>query len=809
MNWVLPNPTRILRRYAWAAVLSAGALLLRFAFDPVLGDRLPYWTFWVGAAIAVWRLGVGPAIFVTLAGFIAGDYFFVFPRHTIGFDSSIDIILVLVYVIVCAIICSLGGLMRVANRRSKIEAVEALTQKERVEQEAAERRHSEAVLRGILETAPVGIWVLDREGQILSSNAAGARIWGLPRAAGVREVRNYKGWWPDTGKPIQPREWAAARAILNGVNTFDEEVEIETFDGVRKCILISSVPLRDESGTITGAVAAIIDITQRKHWESEVAQEKQRIDLLHEAAAQLLSPMRTNEEIADLYRRVGDLFQADVYLEYATTDQTTVNRQLVISGGIPADAEDRLKYMQFAEAFCHTIPERREPVFANNIQQSSDPSLEVIKALGVRTYSVHPLLVGDRLLGTLAFASRHRDAFAADDKEFFQTLAHYVAIARDRSRLRRSLEAYTHDLEHSVQERTVRLEESSERLRVIVDTAIDGIIAIDENGIIEMVNPAAEKMFGYSAQELLGRNVSMLMPEPDKSRHDSYLELYRRTGRRKIVGISREVGGQCKDGTVFPLYLGVSESRVAGRRFFTGILRDITEEKRAQRRVRQARDELEQLSYSIVHDLRAPLRAMRSFSQILKDEHGPALDQEANDYLRRIIESAERMDQLVTDAFNYTTALREELPLAVVRPDQLVMSIIESYPQFHPERAQITVAAELPAVMANRAGLTQCFSNLLNNAVKFTPPDRKPVVRVRAEKRESVVRLWVEDEGVGIPLEHHHRIFEMFQKLHSDLPGTGIGLALVRKVVEKMHGKVGVESEPGRGARFWIELEAA
>ncbi|MGZ5543435.1 MAG: PAS domain-containing sensor histidine kinase, partial [Limisphaerales bacterium] len=739
----------------------------------------------------------------------ACDYFFIFPRHTIAFDTSFDVVLVLVYVLVCAIICSLGGLMRMANRRSAGEAMEAVKQKERVEREAAERRHSQAVLQGILDTVPVGIWVLDREGKVVSSNAAGARIWGLPRPTGSLDVGSYKGWWPDTDKQIQPYEWPPARAIFNGESTFDQEVEIESFDGVRKCILISSVPLRDETGTVTGAVAVNIDISLRKHSESELAREKQRIALLHEVAAQLLSPMGRDEEIAQLYRRAGDFFQADVFLEYATTDPTTANRQLIISGGIPGDTELRFKNLQFAEAFCHTIPERREPVFANNVQQSNDPSLEVIKALGVRTYSVHPLLVGDRLLGTLAFASRHRDEFDANDREFFETLAHYVAIARDRNRLRRSLETYAHDLERAVQERTARLEESSERLRVIVETVVDGIISIDEFGIIDTVNPAAEKMFGYAAQELRGHNVSMLMPEPDRSRHDFYLEQYRRTGRRNIIGISREVSGQRKDGTVFPVYLGVSESRVAGRRFFTGILRDMSEEKQAQRRVRQARDELEQLSYSIVHDLRAPLRAMRSFSQILKDEHGRALNQEANDFLRRIIESAERMDQLVTDAFNYTTALRQELPLSVVHPDRLLMSIIESYPQFHPERAQINVAPDLPAVMANRAGLTQCFSNLLTNAVKFTPADRKPIIRVWAEKHDDIVRLWVSDEGVGIAPQHHQRIFQMFQKLQTDSPGTGIGLALVRKVVEKMHGKVGVESEPGRGARFWIELHAA
>jgi two-component system sensor kinase FixL len=808
MNWALPKAKNAANRYAQAAALCVGALILRFAFNPILGNQLPFWTFWIAAAVAVWRLGLGPAIFVSILGLVLGDYFFINPKYTSILNPPLDMALILIYLVVSAIVCTLGGLMRVACRQCQTETQAALRQKERVEQEVSERQHREAVLRGIFEIAPVGIWILDKEGYVVGSNAAGAKIWDVPRDRS-QNVCDRKGWWTNSGKMIQPHEWPYARAVLHGESSFDEEVEIETFDGERKCILISSVPLRDDSGKVTGAVAVNIDITQRKEAEKELSHQKLRIGLLHEAAAQLLSPVRSDEDIATLYRRVGAFFDADIFLEYATTDQTSATRELVVSGGIPADAEARLKHLQFAQAFCSTIPERREPVHADFVHQSQEPCLELIKGLGVHTYSVHPLLVGDRLLGTLAFASRHRDSFGREDMEFFQTLAHYVGIARDRERLTRSLQTYAHDLEAAVQERTARLEESSERLRVTVETAIDGIIAIDEYGKIEMANPAAERMFGYSRQEMLKNNVSMLMPEPDHRRHNIYLETYRLTGKRTILGTGREVVGRRKDGSVFPLHLGVSESRIGKRRFFTGFLRDITEQKRAERRIRRARDELEQLSYSIIHDMRAPLRAMHSFSQILQEENAHFLDAQANDYLRRIIESAERMDQLITDAFNYTTVLREEMPISPVRPERLLNSIVESYPQFRPERANIELAPEFPPVMANRAGLTQCFSNLLTNAVKFAQPGRKPVIRVWGERRQDMVRLCVQDEGVGIASQHQNRIFHMFQKLDTESTGTGIGLALVRKVVEKMHGTIGVESEPGRGARFWIDLPPA
>ena len=238
--------------------------------------------------------------------------------------------------------------------------------------------------------------------------------------------------------------------------------------------------------------------------------------------------------------------------------------------------------------------------------------------------------------------------------------------------------------------------------------------------------------------------------------------------------------------------------------------------------------DLEDFSHSITHDLRAPLRAIRSFAQMLGEEchacsHGPA-----QEHIRRITNAAARMDKLIQDMLQYSRLARSELRLTRVDVDFLLRGILESYPALQGPRVEIQIQGPLPQVMANEAALTQCFSNLLENAVKFVAPDTRPLVRVWAEPSPEPglaaapagadpgtpaarprVRFWVVDNGVGIPKEAQDRIFKMFQRLNKSYEGTGVGLTVVRKAVEKMGGKVGLESEPGQGSRFWIDLPAA
>jgi signal transduction histidine kinase len=164
------------------------------------------------------------------------------------------------------------------------------------------------------------------------------------------------------------------------------------------------------------------------------------------------------------------------------------------------------------------------------------------------------------------------------------------------------------------------------------------------------------------------------------------------------------------------------------------------------------------------------------------------------------------MDRLITDALQFSKAGRREMRLEPTDAAALLVGIIQSYPSMQPPKALIGLEGKIPRVLGNEAGLTQCFSNLLDNAVKFVQPGKVPEVRVRAETREAFVRLWFEDNGIGIPKQAQGKLFLMFQRATTEFEGTGVGLALVKKVAERMGGKVGVESEPGKGSRFWLDL---
>jgi signal transduction histidine kinase len=249
-------------------------------------------------------------------------------------------------------------------------------------------------------------------------------------------------------------------------------------------------------------------------------------------------------------------------------------------------------------------------------------------------------------------------------------------------------------------------------------------------------------------------------------------------------------------------------------------------------------NDLEDFSHSITHDLRAPLRAIRSFAEILRDDCGQCGQPQAQEHIDRIVTAASRMDKLIQDVLQYSRVARSEMRLVPVDVEKLLRGIIETYPAFQPPSVEIQIQGPLPRVLGNEAALTQCFSNLLGNAIKFVAPGTRPEVRIWAEqvntdgglKNETphaegtkqkpengtpvhapllFARLWFADNGVGIPKEAQERIFRMFQRLDRSYDGTGVGLTVVRKAIEKMGGRVGLESEPGNGSRFWLELKAA
>ncbi len=238
-------------------------------------------------------------------------------------------------------------------------------------------------------------------------------------------------------------------------------------------------------------------------------------------------------------------------------------------------------------------------------------------------------------------------------------------------------------------------------------------------------------------------------------------------------------------------------------------------EDRVQKRtasLREANAQLEEFSYTISHDMRAPLRAMLAYSNVLLEDCGDlmASKPDALGYVERIAENARRLDKMVLDVLAFTKVARDEVRLERVHTDKLVRGLLVNDPALQAPRADVKIEP-LADVMGHEAPLTQALANLLTNSVKFAVPGTTPKVRVWSEKRGGDVRLWVEDNGIGVDPKYQHRLFQMFERIHPDqnYEGTGVGLAIVRKAAERMKGSVGVESDGKNGSRFWLQLRGA
>jgi PAS domain S-box-containing protein len=373
-------------------------------------------------------------------------------------------------------------------------------------------------------------------------------------------------------------------------------------------------------------------------------------------------------------------------------------------------------------------------------------------------------------------------------------------------------------------------EQHSRRLAAIVESSDDAIISKTLDGTITSWNQGAERTFGYTAEEAIGRNIRMLIPA---ERQDEEPAIVSRVGRGERIDHYDTIR-QRKDGTRIEISLSVSPLKDAHGRIVgvSKIARDITERKRSEELVRSVREELtrvnaelerrvqertaalaeavaqmEEFSYTVSHDLRAPLRGMQVYSQALLEDYGPTLNDEARHCLERIAENATRLDKMVLDVLTFSRVSRTEIRLERVSLDRLARSLVLHYPEMQPPRAQIIIEP-LADVVGHEPSLTQAISNLLTNAVKFVGPGVTPTVHLRTERRGGNVRLWVEDNGIGINPAHQSRLFRMFERVHPSLPydGTGVGLAIVRKALTRMGGDAGVESDGANGSRFWIEL---
>lgn len=363
----------------------------------------------------------------------------------------------------------------------------------------------------------------------------------------------------------------------------------------------------------------------------------------------------------------------------------------------------------------------------------------------------------------------------------------------------------------------------------LLDLSPTATIVHCPDGTITFWSEGAERLYGWTKAEAMERRIFELLrteyPEPRQSiiakLHDGgvwfgELKHSTRDGRRVVVE-SCWVAELNRQGHVEDFL--ESNTDITQRKQLQENLEEEVEKRTVE--VRETLAELEHMSYSMIHDMRAPLRSMQSFSYILEEEVPACRYPPGSDYLQRIRQSSIRLDRLITGALNYNRLVRKETVTGPIDVGALLHGMIDSYPNLHVRVADISMEFDNLFVVGNESLLTQCFGNILDNAVKFVAPGVRPAVRIWAQEmyRESaadgagpeVVRIWIEDNGIGIPKESQQKIFRMFQRIHreSEYPGTGIGLAIVRKTIERMQGHLGLESEPGKGSKFWVELPKA
>ena len=345
----------------------------------------------------------------------------------------------------------------------------------------------------------------------------------------------------------------------------------------------------------------------------------------------------------------------------------------------------------------------------------------------------------------------------------------------------------------------VSILKSEKKVRRILETAIDPIISIDEKGIILLCNPAAENEFGYSTVEMMGKNIKMLMPSPYKEEHDTYLSNYMKTGIAQIIGMIRELQGERKDGSVFPMELSVSEVLDDEQRSFTGVVRNITEHK-------EMIDELQQFAYITSHDLKAPLRAISNLSQWIAEDLGDDLDEETAGNLVLLRSRVQRMENLIQGVLQYSRAGSGEPTIVFCKLKEVIDGILDSI--VVPEAFSIQIESDIIGIYADQTQIIQVFTNLISNAIKHNdnPQGKIRITARECETNKEWVEILVADNGPGIPMQYHEKVFQVFQTLQArdKVENTGVGLAIVKKIIEKQGGKIEILDLDTIGTTFKI-----
>ncbi|HSO73895.1 MAG TPA: PAS domain S-box protein, partial [Blastocatellia bacterium] len=367
------------------------------------------------------------------------------------------------------------------------------------------------------------------------------------------------------------------------------------------------------------------------------------------------------------------------------------------------------------------------------------------------------------------------------------------------------------------------LRSSEARLTGILGLASEAVISMDEARRIILFNGAAEKIFGYASQEILGEPLDVLLPERFRQAHVQHISAFSRSADvTRTMGARSEVFARRKDGTEFPAEASVSKLEVGGEKIFTVMLREISDRKKSQDEMKglnealvrrtanlaEANHELEAFSYSVSHDLRAPLRHVHGFADLLQKHAAASLDETSQRYVKTISASAKQMGRLIDDLLAFSRISRTEMRSAVIDLDQLAKEVICEAEIEAVGRRIVWLLDPLPVVRGEPAMLRLALFNLFSNAVKYTATRAEARIEIGSIARQGETEFFVRDNGVGFDMRYADKLFGVFQRLHraDEFEGTGIGLANVRRIIDRHGGRTWAEGAVDGGATFYFTL---
>ncbi|WP_424138697.1 PAS domain S-box protein [Roseomonas chloroacetimidivorans] len=671
----------------------------------------------------------------------------------------------------------------------------------------AERRATADALRDTLSTLDLGAFMEgDLDGTIRYWSAGCERLFGWTADDAVG--RGYHALL----RTVFPVPLPEIEAALARHGEWTGEVRHRIRSGQEVVVATRKALRRNAEGWPASIVEAMVDVTPLWRTRAELLDRSARLQTLSEAAGSLLASSDPDQVLATLFHSLSERLGVDLSFSYLVDEAAGDELQLVAMFGLPDAARPEIERLRFGAAVCGVVAQTRSPLYLEGVQASDDPMLDLVRGLGVRAYVAFPLAVGERLIGTLSFGTRQHDRFSNEDLALLGTIAQHMAVLRERFRAERALR------------------EAEQQLRSILDTVPDAMIIIDEHGSITSFSSAAERLFGWPARETVGRNVSMLMPSPDRERHDGYIAHYLRTGERRIIGTGRVVTGLRRNGSTFPMELTVGEVSSTGRRLFTGFVRDLTERQESERRLQELQSELlhvsrvsaaGEMASALAHELNQPLTAIASSVKAALRmaqaapagaNSGPALPERAVEAMERAVGQSLRAGQIVRRLREFVAKGEADRQLETL-PSLIEEASALGLVGARQRGVQVTfnLPRDLPPVLVDRIQIQQVLLNLMRNAVEAMTEEegseRRELVVAAVPRGAEEVELAVADTGPGLSPHVAARLFEPF--VSTKPSGMGVGLSICRSIVEAHGGRLWAEPNPGGGTVFRLTLPAA